>query len=56
VVSFEGQQVGGALKTAHDLGLADACAAALAKSKKAELVTGDMEFKALEKELKIDWL
>src|ERR1700722_1769780 len=44
------------LKTAHDLGLADAFAAALAKSKKAELVTGDVEFKALEKELKVNWL
>jgi predicted nucleic acid-binding protein len=44
------------LKAAHDLGLADAFAAALAKSKKAELVTGDLEFKALEKELKVNWL
>jgi len=44
------------LKTAHGLGLADACAAALAKSKKAELVTADTEFKALEKEIKIVWL
>lgn len=44
------------LKTAHDLGLADAFAAALAKSKKAELVTGDPEFKALEKEIKVVWL
>ena len=31
-------------------------AAALAKEKKAELVTGDPEFKALEKEIKIHWL
>ena len=44
------------LKNEHDLGLADAFAAALAKSKKAELVTGDHEFKALEKEIKICWL
>ena len=36
--------------------LADAFAAALAKEKKAELVTGDPEFKALEKEIKITWL
>ncbi|HVR34947.1 MAG TPA: PIN domain-containing protein [Methylomirabilota bacterium] len=40
----------------HGLGLADAFAAALAKSKKAELVTADTEFKRLEKELKINWL
>jgi ribonuclease VapC len=36
--------------------LADAFAAALAKEKKADLVTGDPEFKALEKEIKINWL
>ena len=33
-----------------------ALAAALAKEKKPELVTGDPEFKALEKEIKIHWL
>ena len=44
------------LKNEHDLGLADAFAAALAKSKKAELVTADREFKAVEKEIKINWL
>ena len=38
------------------MSLADAFAAALAKEKKAELVTGDPEFKALEKEIKIGWL
>ncbi len=36
--------------------LADAFAAALAKEKKAELVTGDSEFKAMEKEIKIGWI
>ena len=44
------------LKNEHNLGLADAFAAALAKSKKAELVTADTEFKALEKEIKVNWL
>lgn len=44
------------LKNSCKLGLADAFAAALAKSKKAELITGDHEFKALEKEIKINWL
>jgi predicted nucleic acid-binding protein len=44
------------LKNAHGLGLADAFAAALAKSKKAELVTADHEFKSVEKEIKINWL
>ena len=43
-------------KTAHKMSLADAFAAALAKEKKAELVTGDPEFKALDKEIKINWL
>jgi predicted nucleic acid-binding protein len=44
------------LKNEYDLGLADAFAAALAKEKKAELVTADTEFKAVEKEIKIAWL
>ena len=45
-----------AYKACHRLSLADAFAAALAKEKKAELVTGDKEFKALEKEIRIHWL
>jgi predicted nucleic acid-binding protein len=44
------------LKTEHGLGLADAFAAALAKHKKAELVTADAEFKAVEREVKVRWL
>ena len=43
-------------KAAHKMSLADAFAAALAKERKAELVTGDPEFKPLEKEIKIHWL
>lgn len=43
-------------KATYKLSLADAFAAALAKEKKAELVTGDPEFKPLEKEIKINWL
>jgi ribonuclease VapC len=43
-------------KARFKLSLADAFAAALAKEKKAELVTGDSEFKALEKEIKINWI
>ena len=43
-------------KTRFKMSLADAFAAALAKENKAELVTGDMEFKPLEKEIKIHWL
>jgi len=43
-------------KTRFKLSLADAFTAALAREKKAELITGDPEFKALEKEIKIVWL
>jgi predicted nucleic acid-binding protein len=43
-------------KASHRISLADAFAAALAKEKKAELVTGDPEFKAMEGEIKINWL
>ena len=43
-------------KARFKISLADAFAAALAKEKKAELVTGDPEFKPLEKEIKIHWL
>lgn len=43
-------------KAAHKMSLADAFAAALAKERKAELVTGNPEFKPLEKEIKIHWL
>jgi predicted nucleic acid-binding protein len=43
-------------KARFKMSLADAFAAALAKEKKAELLTGDSEFKALEKEIKLNWL
>ena len=43
-------------KARFKISLADAFAAGLAKENKAELITGDPEFKALEKEIKIVWL
>jgi predicted nucleic acid-binding protein len=43
-------------KARFKISLADAFAAALAKEKKAQLVTGDPEFKSLEKEIRISWL
>lgn len=43
-------------KARFKISLADAFAAALAKQEKAELVTGDPEFKALEREIDITWL
>jgi predicted nucleic acid-binding protein len=43
-------------KATHKMSYADCFAAALAKSKNAELLTGDPEFKEMEKEIKIAWL
>ena len=43
-------------KASNRISYADAFAAGLAKIKAAGLVTGDREFRALEKEIKIDWL
>lgn len=43
-------------RTRFTLSLADAFAAALAKEKKAELVTGDEGLRPLEGEIKINWL
>jgi ribonuclease VapC len=39
----------------HKMSYADCCAAALAKNRNAELVTGDKEFKTLQDEIKISW-
>ena len=38
------------------MSLADCFAAALAKAHKADLYTGDLEFKAVEHEIKIVWI
>jgi ribonuclease VapC len=43
-------------KATSKISYADAFAAALAKERKAELVTGNPEFKEVEKEIKINWL
>jgi predicted nucleic acid-binding protein len=43
-------------KTRFQLSLADAFAAALAKHRNAELITGDKDFKQVEDEIKIGWL
>lgn len=48
--------VAAGFKARFRISLADAFAAALAKERKAELVTGDPEFRVLEKEIKIRWL
>lgn len=43
-------------KSKHKMSYADCYAAALAKAKKGDLVTGDKEFKPLENEVKIAWM
>lgn len=43
-------------KSKHKMSFADCFAAALAKGKKAQLITGDQEFKQVESEINITWL
>lgn len=43
-------------KSKHRMSYADCFAAALAKQEKAELVTGDKEFKQVETDVKINWV
>jgi predicted nucleic acid-binding protein len=49
-------ELAGEIKAVKKMSLADCFAAALAKMKKAEIYTGDPEFKAMEKDLKVIWL
>jgi predicted nucleic acid-binding protein len=44
------------LKAVHKMSYADCFAAALAMKRKCELVTGDKEFKQIEKEIKVHWI
>lgn len=46
----------GTFKAKHRMSYADCFAAALAKEYKAELVTGDKEFKQIEDDIKINWV
>lgn len=46
----------GSYKSSKKMSYADCFAAALAKTRKAELITGDKEFKKVEDEIKIIWL
>ena len=55
-VDRESSETAATYKAAGRLGLADAFAAALAKNRKADLVTADREFKSVEDEIKILWL
>jgi predicted nucleic acid-binding protein len=49
-------EAAGEIKAFHKMSLADCFAAALAKREKAEIYTGDPEFKEIEGEQKIVWL
>lgn len=49
-------ELAGELKVSKKMSLADCFAAALAKRRKADLYTGDPEFRAVEKEVPIVWL
>ena len=49
-------ELAGELKVNKKMSLADCFAAALAKREKAEIYTGDPEFKTVEREIKVVWL
>jgi PIN domain nuclease of toxin-antitoxin system len=49
-------EMAGEIKAHKKMSLADCFAAALAKQRKAEVYTGDLEFRAVESDLKIIWL
>jgi predicted nucleic acid-binding protein len=49
-------ELAGEIKASNKMSLADCFATALAKQRKLEVYTGDPEFKAVEKEVKIAWI
>ena len=49
-------ELAGEIKAARKMSLADCFAAALAKQKKADLYTGDPEFRSVEREIKVLWI
>ena len=49
-------RIAGTFKARHRMSYADCFAAALAKERKSELVTGDKEFKQVEAEVSVRWL
>ena len=55
-VDWELTQEAARFKTKNKISYADCYAAALAIVKKADLVTGDREFKAVEDQVKIQWV
>ena len=55
-VEWELARVAGSFKARYRMSYADCFAAALAKTHKAELVTGDKEFKQVESEVQVRWV
>ena len=55
-VDWELTQEAARFKSKHKMSFADCYAAALTKNKKAELMTGDSEFKQLEGTINIQWV
>src|ERR1700690_2334823 len=55
-VDWDLAQEAARFKSQHRMSYADCYAAALAKTQKADLVTGDNEFKPLDGEIKISWV
>ena len=49
-------EIAAEFKATHKMSLANGFAAALAKHKKAELVTGDPEFKVVARQIDVTWL
>ena len=49
-------ELAGEIKASNKMSLADCFAAALAKQSKLEIYTGDPEFRAVEKEIKVMWI
>jgi predicted nucleic acid-binding protein len=49
-------ELAGEIKAHKKMSLADCFAAALAKDRKADLYTGDPEFQAVEREIRIVWI
>ena len=53
---WETTMIAAAYKSKNKMSYADCFAAALAKRDRAELVTGDREFKEVESDIKVNWL
>lgn len=55
-VDQELAEIAGEFKATRKISLADCFAAALAKYGKADLYTGDLEFRSVERDIKIVWI